>query len=124
MQKSPLQGLDPIKNGEPEKVSELYLDDGLQFWGTMAKDLATNKENAIAYFRHFLSGKENLDIEITSQEIRAYEKTGLISGLYNFHFNHNGTRQTVKARYSFIFEEINGNILIANHHSSQIPNNG
>ena len=68
------------------------------------------------YFVHFLENKPQGVVD--RRVIRLGCNDALYSGLYTFTFG-NGTK--VQARYTYVYDYIDGQWLIVSHHSSAMP---
>ena len=55
------------------------------------------------------------------QLIRVYGDTAINSGAYTFVAMIQGQPRTLPARYSFTYRKVDGQWLIADHHSSALP---
>ena len=109
-----------LKSRKAEEVAALY-DNAATFLPTMSKEFKKGQGGAEEYFKHFL--EKNPEGEIVEDE---YQPLGydsyLRSGLYNFSVGPDDARQTVEARFSFVWKkDETGDWKIAHHHSSPLP---
>jgi hypothetical protein len=67
--------------------------------------------------------KENLRVKFDKDVfVNELDEAYIVSGFYEFSFDENGERKKANARYSYAVQNINGQMLIVNHHSSEVPN--
>lgn len=109
-----------LKSGQAEEVAALY-DRAVTFLPTMSKEFKTSQEDAEEYFKHFLEKKP--EGEIIEDEYQPIGDDSYIhSGLYNFSIDGENDRQTVEARFSFVWQkDETGQWRIIHHHSSLKP---
>lgn len=107
-----------LKTKNPEKVAANYAADAILL-PTLSNIPRTNHAQIIDYFTSFL--KANPVGKIDQRVIRYGDDWATDTGLYTFELTQNGKRQEVEARYSFVYECINGHWLIIHHHSSSMP---
>lgn len=111
---------DALQTRNPEAVAELYTNDA-SFLPTVSGEFKFGQEEAAGYFEHFLQkfpyGKV-MDEKVQITGPNSY----LHSGMYNFELGPENERQTVEARFSFVWYRFpNGLWKIAHHHSSVKP---
>jgi hypothetical protein len=103
-------------------IVDTYANNGVLI-GTFAIKIKKGRQTIKPYFEGLFK-KENLrvkfDNEVFTNEL---EEGYIVSGFYEFSYNENGERKVANARYSYVVQNINGKMLIVNHHSSEIPNN-
>lgn len=104
-----------LQSGKPELVSALYAPDAILV-PTMSNQIRHNKAEIEDYFVHFLTHKPIG--KIIENNIRIYNDWAVNSGLYTFGFKDG---RSVVARFTFVYRQVGGNWLIAEHHSSQMP---
>jgi uncharacterized protein (TIGR02246 family) len=108
-----------LATGNPEKVADLYAPDAVLL-PTLSPQIRTTRAGIVDYFTHFLPSKPHA--VITREIITVLDPNDAINtGLYTFTLTQNGVRQQVHARYTFVYQRINGAWLIVNHHSSLVP---
>ena len=104
-----------LQTKDPKKVSELYEENGILI-PTLSNKVRHNHEEIEDYFTHFLAkgpvGK------INESNIRRYDKTAIHSGLYTFTFEDGSS---ASARFTFVYRRNSQRWLIAEHHSSKMP---
>ena len=108
-----------VKTRVPENVVEHYAEDGV-LWGTVSPVIRPGHELIREYFIHFLS-KEDIQGEVTDQNIRVYGDIAINSGSYIFSWKAKGSPVSAEARFSFVYKKDNGKWLIVDHHSSFKP---
>jgi len=108
-----------LKTTNPDKVVENYADDAILL-PTLSNMPHKNHAQLREYFVTFL--KNNPSGVVDERVIRHGCDWATDSGIYTFEFNKDGKKEFVKARYSFVYEDIDGKWLIIAHHSSLMPN--
>jgi len=105
---------------QPEKVAELYSETAT-FLPTMSKEFKKGQAEAEGYFEHFL--EKNPSGEIIEDEVQMIDQNHYLhSGMYNFEVGSEDKRETVEARFTFLWEkDENNDWKIAHHHSSVKP---
>ena len=111
---------DALKTLDSEKVSDLY-DPSASLLPTLSSEFKTNKETIQEYFDHFLQKKPVG--EIVEQEIKSISPDCYLhSGLYNFEIESKDKKQTIQARFSYVWQKnFNEEWKIIHHHSSLKP---
>jgi uncharacterized protein (TIGR02246 family) len=104
---------------DPDKVLALYASDAVLLPTTSNKP-RTNHEEIRDYFVHFLKKKPHAEIDYRIIKIGCNIASD--TGLYTFTLHDtNGKVEKVSARYSYVYEHLNGQWLIEHHHSSVLP---
>jgi len=104
---------------DPQKVADRYAPDALLL-PTVSNQVRTNRAEIVDYFTHFLEDKPQG--EILRSNIRILDSnTAVDAGTYRFTLTKDGTKSTVDARYTFVYERIGNGWLIVEHHSSAMP---
>jgi uncharacterized protein (TIGR02246 family) len=104
---------------DPDKVLALYAPDAVLLPTTSNKP-RTNHEEIRDYFVHFLKKKPHAEIDYRIIKIGCNIASD--TGLYTFTLHDtNGKVKKVSARYSYVYEHLNGQWLIEHHHSSVLP---
>ena len=99
-------------------VAELYTDDAT-FLPTLSNEFDHGQKEAEGYFEHFL--KKHPDGEIIDESIQVYSDIIVHSGFYDFHIEENNQKSDANARFTFVYQKIDGIWKIAHHHSSLKP---
>jgi uncharacterized protein (TIGR02246 family) len=110
-----------LKSKEAKKVAELYAEDGVLL-GTFSQVISVGKNQIQKYFEHFLL--QNPTGKIIEEKIQSIDAGAYAHmGLYNFEVDSkDGLRQTVPARFTYIWsKDKNGEWKILHHHSSILP---
>lgn len=111
---------DSLQTKDAKKVAELYSDDAT-FLPTVSGKFKKGKIEAEEYFSHFLE-KNPIGVIIESETQLIGENCYLHSGMYNFEVGPEGERQTVEARFSFVWQlNDKKEWEIIHHHSSVKP---
>jgi uncharacterized protein (TIGR02246 family) len=104
---------------DPDKVVALYAPDAVLL-PTVSNKPRTNHEEIRDYFVHFLAQKPQGKIDLRIIKIGCNIASD--TGLYTFTLHDTkGKAKKVSARYSFVYEYLNGQWLIEHHHSSALP---
>lgn len=108
-----------LATGNPKKVAALYAPNGI-LQPTVSNHVRTTPQEIEDYFDHFLPLKPQG--VINSREIRLLGgDAALDSGVYTFTLVKEGKPVKVQARYTYLYQKINGDWKIVNHHSSAMP---
>ena len=96
-------------------VVDMYAEDGVLL-GTYSDKVRIGKDDIKAYFEEFLLKKpEAFVVDATTHYV--LDKFYIINGFYDFKIE----KQVVHARFTFVFENRDGDFKILSHHSSIIP---
>jgi uncharacterized protein (TIGR02246 family) len=98
----------------------LYLPDGV-LWGTLARTIISGRPGVQGYFERVCAGALSFKVSFGEQLIRVYGDTAINSGTYTFTAVVQGQPRLFPARYSFTYRKVDGQWLIADHHSSALP---
>ena len=108
--------------GGAEKILPLYAEDGV-LWGTISSTIRNDRAGLEDYFVNACQKLPKLTVEFKDPLIRVYGGDAAInSGYYTFSFEKDGKTTQLPARYSFTLVKRDGKWLIADHHSSAMPN--
>ena len=115
------QWIDAVSHakGDPEPVLKLYAQ-GATLLPTMAQGVLTERDDLKTYFIHF-TNQDFTHIETYDFQTQMIGDLAINTGVYIFHGELAGQGKSVAARFSFTYENIDGQWLIVNHHSSQEP---
>ncbi|WP_414551199.1 SgcJ/EcaC family oxidoreductase [Anabaena sp. CCY 0017] len=107
-----------LQTGDPNLVTQNYARNAILL-PTVSNQVRRNHEEINDYFVKFLElqpvGKINY------RSIRLYCDVAIDSGIYTFTVVNNGQTQEVPARYTFVYNRVGNQWLIAEHHSSAMP---
>lgn len=104
---------------DPDKMASFYTPDAVLL-PTLSNRPRTNHEEIRDYFVYFLKDKPHGEIDFRIIKIGCDSASD--TGLYTFTLHDkNGTVRKVSARYSYVYEYLNGQWLIEHHHSSAMP---
>lgn len=106
---------DSLRTLDPDKVTANYASDGVLL-PTVSNNPRSTPAEIRDYFVKFLKGEPRGTID--KRIIRIGCNVAQDVGTYTFKFK-DGT--SVHARYTYVYELVNGQWLIAHHHSSAMP---
>lgn len=110
-----------LAGGNAKAVADLYAADGVLL-PTLSPVIRANRDQIAEYFStDFLPKKPQGTI--TESHIRILDdENATHSGNYRFALTAaDGTRSAVEARFTYVYEKIDGRWLIVEHHSSAAP---
>ena len=111
---------DSVSSGDIDSVLNLYSPDAVLL-GTFSSDIKIGIDQIRNYFIGFLKKKPKPHLISTNIQILK-NNYSVISGFYDFEIdNSTGKRETIHARYTFVFKEIKNHWTIISHHSSVKP---
>lgn len=104
-----------LQTGDPNQVVKEYATDAILL-PTVSNRVRHNHSEIKDYFDHFMAkGPKGT---INEANIRQFGDVAINSGIYTFAFA-NG--ESVTARYTFVYQKLEGDWKIAEHHSSALP---
>lgn len=109
-----------LQTFDPAKVAALYCDPGGVLLPTVSNKVRTTPAEITDYFEHFLQLKPKGTIDESYIRILGPD-TAVNSGIYTFNVTQNGKPGEVQARYTFVYQKVNGKWCIMDHHSSAMP---
>jgi uncharacterized protein (TIGR02246 family) len=101
---------------DPEKVADRYAPDAVLL-PTVSNQVRTNRAEIVDYFTKFLTNKPRGTILESHVKVLS-PNAAIDTGTYRFAL---ADGSTVEARYTYVYERVNGTWLIVNHHSSAMP---
>jgi len=109
-----------LKTGNAQAVVDLYAPDAV-LQPTVSNQVRTTPAEIKDYFEHFLAFKPVGQINF--REIHQLgSNVAVDSGVYTFVLTEaDGKTRQVQARYTFVYEKVEGQWKILNHHSSAMP---
>lgn len=108
-----------LATGNPAEVTKLYAPDAV-LEPTVSNEVRTTPGEIRSYFVNFLKMKPQGIVNY--RQIRILDdNTALDTGVYTFHLTKEGKQQTMQARYTYVYEKLDGDWKIINHHSSAMP---
>lgn len=103
-------------------IIDTYANNGILI-GTFAVKIKKGRETIKPYFEGLFK-KQNLRVAFDKDVfVNELDNAYIVSGFYEFSFDEGGERKKINTRYSFVVQNVNGKMLIVNHHSSEIPSN-
>ena len=113
-----------LGTGDAETVADRYAPGGVLL-PTASAQIRTTRDEIIDYFEHFQENDpsgEKTETIVTVLD----ENTAVDAGTYVFTLTdpESGEVREVEARYSYVYEKVDGDWLIVNHHSSVTPAEG
>jgi hypothetical protein len=108
--------------GNPKGVVRYYAPNAILV-PTLHHKILVNKNGGLdAYFAK-LTAHDDIKCIPEENRIRIHGRTVINSGLYEFSYKDHQHRVLIPSRFTFVYEKINGQWLIVNHHSSKMPIN-
>ncbi|HYW21492.1 MAG TPA: SgcJ/EcaC family oxidoreductase [Nodularia sp. (in: cyanobacteria)] len=107
-----------LQTGDPNLVTQNYARNAILL-PTVSNQVRRNHEEIQDYFEKFLTQKPIG--KINYRNIRLYCGVAIDSGTYTFTLRNNGQSQELPARYTFVYNRVGNRWLIAEHHSSAMP---
>jgi uncharacterized protein (TIGR02246 family) len=108
-----------LATGDPEKVADRYAPNAVLL-PTVSNQVRSTRAEIVDYFVKFLKSKPSGTI-LDSHVAVLNADDAIDAGTYRFALTQDGKPTTVDARYTFVYEKIDGKWLIVNHHSSAMP---
>lgn len=108
-----------LATGDAQKVADRYAPNAVLL-PTVSNQVRSTRAEIVDYFEHFLKNKPSG--QILDSHVAVLDADDAIdAGTYRFALTQEGKPTTVDARYTFVYEKIDGKWLIVNHHSSAMP---
>lgn len=107
-----------LQTGDPNLVTQNYAKNAVLL-PTVSNQVRRNHQEIEDYFVKFLQLQPVGTINFRS--IRLYCDVAIDSGIYTFQLNNDGKTQEMQARYTFVYHRVGNRWLIAEHHSSAMP---
>ena len=108
-----------LATGDAQKVADRYAPNAVLL-PTVSNQVRSTRAEIVDYFEHFLQNKPSGTI-LDSHVAVLDADDAIDAGTYRFALTKDGTPTTVDARYTFVYEKLDGKWLIVNHHSSAMP---
>tara|TARA_B100000700_G_C14580160_1_gene639787 strand:+ start:291 stop:662 length:372 start_codon:yes stop_codon:yes gene_type:complete len=110
-----------VSSQDMDGVVGMYAEDGVLL-GTYSDKVRIGKDSIKEYFQDFLSKKPEASlIDATTHYV--LDRFYVMNGFYDFKIESgDGNKEIIHARFTFVFENREGNFQIISHHSSIIPN--
>jgi uncharacterized protein (TIGR02246 family) len=106
--------------GAVEPLLSLYAPDCM-LWGTLSPQMRSDRAGLEAYFRDACCMLPKVEVRFCDPLIRIHGDTAINTGAYVFDYEREGQPARLVARYSFVLVRRGGVWLIADHHSSKMP---
>jgi uncharacterized protein (TIGR02246 family) len=111
--------LNTLADGNAVAMTDLYLENGVLL-GTLAKEIKQGHEQLQQYFEMFL--KKSPIGSVDSFILQNFGDVCISDGTYTFEMDgESGNRESVAARYTYVWKKENKKWMIATHHSSVNP---
>ena len=107
-----------LRSGDAQRVSRCYTEDAVLL-PTVSNVPRLSRSEIRDYFEHFLQ-KQPLG-KVNQRNVKFGCNKITDAGLYTFRVIDAGKTEYVPARYTFVYENRDGEWLIAHHHSSLMP---
>lgn len=109
-----------VKTGDAAVVSALYAPDAILL-STLKGEVMKGREKISSYFAEAFLPRRPLGV-VLEPHTRLVSGVGINSGLYRFELDGKGAeRVVVVARYTFVYQWLNDDWIIVEHHSSLSP---
>ncbi|MGW6444171.1 SgcJ/EcaC family oxidoreductase [Lentzea sp. NPDC055074] len=108
-----------LATGDAQKVADRYAPNAVLL-PTVSNQVRSTRAEIVDYFEHFLQARPSGTI-LDSHVAVLDADDAIDAGTYRFALTREGRPATVDARYTFVYEKIDGKWLIVNHHSSAMP---
>ena len=108
-----------LATGKPEQVAALYAENGV-LQPTVSNWMRKGRDEVADYFVKFLTLQPKGVINTRNIQ-KVDEDTAIDAGIYTFTLTEAGKTRQVQARYTYVYEKIDGEWKIALHHSSAMP---
>lgn len=110
---------DAYNSHDPDAVAARYHTEAV-FWGTTSPTLRDTPAEILDYFGG-LTGRPNAHVTIGEHRVQVFGELALAAGFYTFTDVADGEAVTRPSRFSFALRLTNGEWLLAQHHSSRVP---
>lgn len=107
-----------LESGDAECVSQCYAEDAVLL-PTVSNVARLSRSEIRDYFEHFLKKKPLGKVDQRNVKFGCNKITD--AGIYTFRIIDAGRTEYVPARYTFVYENRDGEWRIAHHHSSLMP---
>jgi uncharacterized protein (TIGR02246 family) len=107
-----------LRSGDAQRVSRCYTEDAVLL-PTVSNVPRLSRSEIQDYFEHFLQKQPLGKVDQRNVRIGCNKITD--AGVYTFRIMDAGKTDYVPARYTFVYENRDGEWLIAHHHSSLMP---
>jgi uncharacterized protein (TIGR02246 family) len=104
-----------LSSGNPKALTALYASDAILL-PTISNEIRHNHDEIEDYFVQFLANEPKG--ELIEQNIRIFNELVINSGIYSFSLKDS---THIKARFSYVYQLLEGEWKIIEHHSSQMP---
>ena len=107
-----------LESGDTERVSQCYAEDAVLL-PTVSNVARLSRSEIQDYFEHFLEKKPLGKVDQRNVKFGCNKITD--AGIYTFRIIDAGKTDYVPARYTLVYQNRDGEWLIAHHHSSLMP---
>lgn len=108
-----------LETGDPEIVAAKYSPNAVLL-PTASNQVRYERASIVEYFTDFLA--KNPIVDIVDSRIAILDPdTAIDTGIYRFRFGLGDTKTELVARFTYVYERIDRQWLIVNHHSSMMP---
>jgi uncharacterized protein (TIGR02246 family) len=107
-----------LASGDAQRVSQCYAEDAVLL-PTVSNVPRLSRSEIQDYFEHFLQKSPIGEVNQRNVKLGCNKVTD--AGIYTFRVIEAGKTEYVPARYTFVYENHDGQWLIAHHHSSLMP---
>lgn len=106
--------------GHADTVVKFYAE-GATLFPTLSSNMLVNTHGGLNDYFTKLTSINHIQCEPEKLVTTIYENTAVNIGFYRFTFIQHHQRQTLPARFTFVYEKFGNKWLITHHHSSKLP---
>jgi uncharacterized protein (TIGR02246 family) len=107
--------------GNPQEVVKYYAPDAILI-PTLSGKLYTNKNGGLDNYFKKLTSLPDISCKTDKSKIRIHGEIATNSGFYTFSYiNKNDHQESITARFTFVYKNIDNQWKIIKHHSSKTP---
>lgn len=112
--------MEALQRRSAEALTELYSDEAVLI-PTLADELQRSPHALHRYFS-MLTARDELRVVLLQEDFRMLGRHHAIhAGIYRFEFRNEEGRQSLPARFTFVYSREGNEWKILHHHSSQLP---
>ncbi len=113
------QWVEAVETGTSEDIVALYDKDAVMI-STFKQRPMTKRKELLDYYKQVADNPDRV-VEVTEQHPRRYGDLAINTGQYTLSYTQEGEPVEIPARFSFTYVLKNGQWMIVDHHSSDVP---